>query len=378
MRIDKLILTYFKNYEFQTLQCCERLNCFVGLNGMGKTNLLDAIYYLCMCKSSFQILDNDIVHKGQDFFRLESVFLKDGKKEKVVAKFQPKKKKVFERNDIPYPTLSEHIGFLPVVMIAPGDTNLATEGSEERRRFMDTTLSQMDSQYLQHLLKYNKILEQRNAYLKKASDVPSFSVNDMNAADQYLLDVYDKQLQEPAAYIFDKRTAFAELFTPSFNQLYKSISDEAETVEFTYQSSLSTHSYEELLLKNRTKDMLLHRTTAGVHRDDLVFSMNGSALKKFGSQGQLKSFVLSLKLTQYEILHQTKQVKPILLLDDIFDKLDAQRLKNLLFLLARPNYGQIFITDTHQERLEEIVKGMNIVHSFFEITNGMIATTHHT
>ena len=376
MHLEKVILTNFKNYVSESLTFSERLNCFVGLNGMGKTNLLDAIHYLCLCKSYFLASDVDVVLRGSNFMRLEGDFIKKGKKEKIVAKVQPRKKKVIERNAITYAALSEHIGFLPVVFFAPDDTLLAKEGSEERRRFLDTALSQIDNQYLTNLIFYNKILEQRNAYLKGNSDKAQLQ-NHKQGDIEKLLQVYDNQMLLPAQYVHEKRQAFIAQLMPVFNEIYGKMSGAKETVEIHYDSSLLTNDLEYLLIKNREKDRILQRTTAGIHRDDLTFTMDSKPLKKFGSQGQLKSFVLSLKLAQYEILSQVSQQSlekdtalPILLLDDIFDKLDEIRVKNLLQMLVNQPFGQIFMTDTHKERIEEIVKNMDIPCKIFEIENG--------
>jgi DNA replication and repair protein RecF len=375
LHLDRLILTHFKNYESQRLIFSERINCFVGLNGMGKTNILDAVYYLCMCKSYFLPSDGDVILRGQSFMRLEGHFKKNNQSEKIVAKVQSRKKKIIERNDNMYAALSNHIGFLPVVMFAPDDTLLAKEGSEERRRFMDTALSQIDNQYLTNLIFYNKILDQRNALLKKSDE--------SRENTEGLLAVYDTQMAPPAQYIFDKRQAFISQFTPVFNDIYKKISGAREDVTIHYHSQLIGDSLTNLLKKSREKDRLLQRTTTGIHKDDWLFEIDEKPLKKFGSQGQLKSFVMSLKLAQYEVLssfqHDTnkgikgeKQDLPILLLDDIFDKLDDERVSNLLQLIVNQSYGQIFITDTHEERINDIVKNLNTDFKVFRVNKGII------
>lgn len=359
MHLEKITLTNFKNYASQTFSFGERLNAFVGLNGVGKTNILDAIYYLCMCKSYFLPSDSDVVLRGGDFLRLEGVFSKNNHREKIVAKVQARRKKIFERNDVPYSVLSEHIGFLPIVMIAPDDTELVKEGSEERRRFIDNTLSQLDGVYLTHLIFYNRVLEQRNSLLKKYADTEGGQQSDL----ENLLGIYDKQMLPSAMYIFEKRKQFVGDFEPIFNGIYQTISDANETVKVVYDSqfeNIGSQNNENgagetnFWLATRQKDKILQRTTFGIHRDDLRFEMGGKSVKKFGSQGQLKSFVIALKLGQYEILRGIKSEPPILLLDDIFDKLDEQRVKNLLQLIVNQAYGQIFITDTHEDRINEI------------------------
>ena len=370
MHLEKLILTHFKNYASQNFTFCERINCFVGLNGTGKTNLLDAIYYLCMSKSYFLSSDLDVILRGADFMRLEGHFKRQNKAEKIVAKVQARKKKVLEKNDVVYAALSEHIGFLPVVLFAPDDTLLAKEGSEERRRFVDTALSQIDNQYLINLIFYNKILEQRNALLKK-KDIPTTEnklplAKNQDSTEQ-LLDVYDKQMSEPARYIYEKRKNFIDEFIPIFNKVYNHISGGRESVRIMYQSPLIEDSLTKLLRNSREKDRILQRTTVGIHKDDFIFDIDDKPLKRFGSQGQLKSFVIGLKLAQFEILRGVKKEIPILLLDDIFDKLDDTRVENLLQLIVNQPFGQIFISDTHEERINDIVKNLNTDFKIFKI-----------
>ncbi len=383
MHIEKITLTNFKNYDSQTLLFGERLNAFVGLNGIGKTNLLDAIYYLCMCKSYFLPSDSDVILRGADFLRLEGFFKKNNLSEKIVAKVQARRKKVFERNDVPYPVLSEHIGFLPVVMMTPDDTELVKEGSEARRRFLDNTLSQLDNAYLTHLIFYNRILEQRNSLLKKyAHTLTNSFVDDGQSSDlENLLAIYEKQMLPSTRYIFQKRKQFVLEFEPIFNDIYQNISDSRETVMIVYESPLEKIIAENEMnetvdinfwLTSREKDRLLQRTTVGIHRDDLGFEMGGKSVKKFSSQGQLKSFVVAIKLAQYEILRGVKTEPPILLLDDIFDKLDEQRVKNLLQLILNQSFGQVFITDTHKGRITDIFEASSLDYKIFPIDNDSI------
>ena len=390
MHLEKLILTHFKNYASQSLTFSEGINCFVGLNGMGKTNLLDAIYYLCMCKSYFLSSDTDVIQltserdvsgaiepvKRADFMRLEGHFQKNKRREKIVAKVQPRKKKMIEKNDVLYAGLSDHIGFLPVVMFAPDDTLLAKEGSEERRRFVDTALSQIDNQYLTNLIFYNKILEQRNALLKKKDEnganalVKPETVTANGAWQEELLDVYDQQMNDPAQYIFEKRRAFIDIFTPVFNTIYKKISGEREAVKIIYNSSLVGDSLTNLIKKSREKDRILQRTTVGIHKDDLMFEIDDKPLKRFGSQGQLKSFVISLKLAQYEILRGAKQETPILLLDDIFDKLDDERVHNFLQLIVNYHLGK-FSLPIHTQGVSMILsKNCILTLRFLQLKKG--------
>ncbi|TAK42222.1 MAG: DNA replication and repair protein RecF, partial [Saprospiraceae bacterium] len=350
MHLQKLILTNFKNYEFQTLEFSPRLNLITGLNGMGKTNLLDAVYFLCMGKSRSST-DRNVLRRGADFFRLEGWFFRNGKKEKIVAKVVPGNQKTLERNDNLYPRIGDHVGWLPVVFKAPDDTGLAMDGSEERRRFLDNTLCQLRQQYLQQLMAYNKVLQMRNAALKQFAEKHNFN--------EALLTTYDQHLLEPAAFILEQRTNFITRFEPLFQKYYRLICSEKETADCCYRSQLTGQDYATLLKQTLEKDRVLQRTTAGIHKDDLAFQLDELPLKRFASQGQLKSFVLSLKLAQYECLKQEKDVRPILLLDDLFDKLDDERVNQLIQLLVKQEFGQVFITDTHLERTEEIARKFN-------------------
>ncbi len=369
MYLNQLSLYNFKNYATQSIDFSPTMNCLTGLNGMGKTNVLDAIYYLCMCKSHFSTNDALLVLQGQDFFRLEGNFqLKN--QAKVVAKIVPRKRKEFEFNGAAYDKLSEHIGKIPVVMISPDETALATEGSEERRRLMDNSLAQLDQVYLNQLMIYNKVLEQRNALLKQFSQQNNFN--------ESLLAVYDQQLLAPAETIFSLRKIFIQHLTPIFQDYYKIISGDREQPDCQYVSQLIENNFSELLKKSRDKDRILARSNVGIHKDELSFSFDGNPLKKFASQGQLKSFVLALKLAQYEVIKQRKGTKPILLLDDIFDRLDAERVSQLLALLANKDFGQIFITDTQSDRMAQVIaKHFDNFHHF-EVENAtvkFVATT---
>lgn len=346
--LEHYILTNFKNYEQQRIDCSPLLNCFVGRNGMGKTNLLDAAYYLCMSKSYFNMPDSLIVRHGADFFRLEGHFRREERLERIVAKVQPRRKKELERNGTAYQRLSEHVGLLPVVMMAPDDTGLATEGNEERRRFLDNTLSQLDNHYLQQLIVYNKLLEQRNALLKRFAESGRY--------DAALLETYSMQMLGPGSYIHQARQQFMGRFQPLLQEQYAVISGQAEQIDCIYESKLNAAPFEALLEQCREKDRILQRSTAGIHRDGLEFTIGGYPLKRFASQGQLKSFVLALKLAQYRCLMAEINIPPILLLDDIFDKLDLDRVRRLLGLLLEGDFGQVFITDTDENRLGTIVE----------------------
>lgn len=329
---------------------------------MGKTNILDAIYYLCMSKSYFLVSDKNIARLGEDFFRLEGRFVVEAKKERIVAKVIPGKKKELEINDHPYVKFSDHIGFLPVVIITPDDTDIISEGSETRRRLLDNTLSQLNKRYLEDLILYNKILRQRNAALKQFAEKGGYNRN--------LLDIYNRQLLEPARYIHEQRQTFLQHFIPILRGVHLEISGNSEIVDCEYKSQLNEMALDLLLDRTSEKDRILQRTTTGIHRDDLVFTLSGNSLKRFASQGQLKTFTLALKIAQYQMLKFEKKKPPLLLLDDIFDKLDSQRVKSLLQLLIRQDFGQIFITDTHPNRVTQIIEKTGADFRKFNISKG--------
>lgn len=347
MQLHQIQLVHFKNYSSQTIEFSARLNGLVGQNGMGKTNLLDAVYYLCMGKSYFSVRDQYLVQHGAEFFRMVGVFEDGDRKDRLVVKVVPRQRKELELNGRVYEKLADHVGRFPVVIVVPDDTQLIREGSEERRRFLDNTLSQLDADYLRHLLQYNKVLKQRNALLKQWG-------GRMYSPD--LLDVYDQQLLEPAAYIHARRTTFVEQFREPFFAAHAAICGGQEEVDLVYRSALKDASLLEVLQARREKDVALERTGQGIHRDDLVFHLEDHPLKRLGSQGQLKSFVLALKLAQYRFLQQEGGVLPILLLDDIFDKLDPQRVQQLVEYILKENFGQVFISDTDQDRITKVLQ----------------------
>ncbi len=367
MFLNRLLLTHFKNYDFQDIALSPGFNCFFGHNGMGKTNLLDAVYFLCMTKSHFGLPDSAVIQWENEFMRLEGHFTVQGKAEKIVAKIAPKKIKTLERQGAPYERLSDHIGLLPIVFIAPDDTELLTEGSETRRRFMDNTLSQLNPVYLRELLLYNRVLLQRNTLLRQMADRAK--------SDTALLDVYSEQLLQPGQYVFEQRKAFSAQFSEIFLHFYRIISKEAETAGIRYQSALSDHALDWLLRQNLDKDLALQRTSAGIHRDDLECLIEGAPVKRFASQGQRKSYLIALKLAQYELLRTAKGVSPILLLDDLFDKLDPQRTAQLLDLLGGESFGQIFITDTQAARVSALLPSLGKPYRLFEVQKGGIQLT---
>jgi DNA replication and repair protein RecF len=365
MHLRSIKLFNFKNYEALSLDLSPRLNCFTGLNGMGKTNVLDAVYFLCLCRSHLSLNDKQMIRHGEGFFRVEGVYEGAEGRDKIAIKYKSGDKKEVERNGVPYARLTDYIGQFPVVMIAPGDIDLVQEGSEERRRFFDATLSQISAEYLHNLLLYNALLKQRNALLKTFAAERRF--------DATLLEAIDRQMPAPAQVLYERRAAFTIAFEPLLQSLYALISGDREQVSVRYDSDLETRSFSDVLMQNIEKDRVLERTAQGPHRDDLELLMNGQAVRKFASQGQMKSFLLAMRLAQYAVLQAEKGFAPLLLLDDIFDKLDAQRVRQLIALLLERNFGQIFITDTQRERIEHIVAAFTGEYKLFEVDAGRIA-----
>jgi len=351
LRLNNISLIQFKNYLSRSIPFTERIICISGRNGIGKTNLLDAIHYLCFTKSYFT-RDATNILKGYDGFRLEGEFKIWDKTEKAICILRETGKKEFSINGQPYEKFSRHIGHYPCVIIAPDDIQIITAGSEERRRFIDALLSQLDADYLQKLILYSKVLQQRNSLLK------AFAEN--GNKDLSLLSILDDQLREPGEKIFEKRKAFLVAFLPMVKQLYNEISKQSvsknisdENINLFYDSELLQVSFTELLRVNQPRDMMALRTTAGIHRDDLEFNLNEQPFKLIASQGQKKSLLFALKLAEIEILKKEKGFAPLLLLDDVFEKLDEDRIANLFQRVCMENDGQVFITDTNKERLKQ-------------------------
>jgi DNA replication and repair protein RecF len=347
--LKKISLTQFKNYSASSFNFNERIIGVCGLNGKGKTNLLDAVNYLCFTKSYFTKSDALTVQFGTDGFRLEGEFISGDPEwqQKVVCIYRTIPKKELYLNDAPYEKFSAHIGKFPCVMIAPDDVEIITGGSEERRKFIDTVLSQMDPGYLQQLILYNKVLLQRNSLLKLFAE--------QGNVDWNLLDVLDIQLIQPGKDIYTKRKYFCEQLIPVVKRFYTEIADNSELVELTYESQLNDNNFNDLLQKCREKDLIMQRSNSGIHKDDLAIQLNGRTFRNIASQGQRKSLLFALKLAEFEILKKNKGFAPLLLLDDLFEKLDDDRMKNLLQWVSKNN-GQVFITDTHTERLTASLK----------------------
>jgi DNA replication and repair protein RecF len=364
MWLKNITLLNFKNYADAAVNFSKTVNAFVGDNGAGKTNLLDAIHYLCLCKSYFNPIDSQQVKTGEDLFMIQGDFDLKDKNEKISCGVKRNQKKQFKRNKKEYDKLADHIGLFPLVMISPYDASIVMEGSEERRRFMDNVISQTNSQYLDELITYNKQLLNRNAFLKQVAISRRY--------DPALLEIYDEQLSASGKKLFEKRKQFMLDFIPLFNQHYQFLTGDKEQVSLEYASQLNDTSFEDLLSQSIEKDKLLERTTTGIHKDDLLFSIGDMPLKKFGSQGQQKSFLIALKLAQYGYLQKFKGFKPLLLLDDIFDKLDDNRVQKLMEMVSHHDFGQIFITDTGKDRVVNIFNRINVPVTLFEVTNGSI------
>ncbi|QHS55610.1 DNA replication/repair protein RecF [Mucilaginibacter sp. 14171R-50] len=365
MYLQQLSFINFKNYAEAEVSLAEGVNAFVGNNGAGKTNLLDAVHYLSLCKSYFNPIDSQQIKQGADFFMINGIFKKNGHKEVVACGVKRNQKKQFKRNKKDYQRLADHIGLLPLVMISPYDISIIIEGSEERRKFIDNVISQTDHNYLDELIAYNKVLVNRNSLLKQIADTGRY--------DPELLAVFDEQLTASGKRIFEKRRAFMEVFTGIFNRHYQFISEDAEQVELVYESQLLHNDFTALLNKAIERDRVLERTTNGIHKDDLLFNIHGMAMKKFGSQGQQKSFLIALKLAQYTFLTQKNGFKPLLLLDDIFDKLDDNRITKLMQMVSNNDFGQVLITDTSTSRVKGIFDSINVSVKLFKVTEGSIA-----
>lgn len=358
MILKTLSILNYKNFDAKTFQFDSKINCFVGPNGIGKTNILDAIYHLSFGKSYFNPVSSQNIKHDTDFFVVNGEYDKEERQEKIIVSLKKGQKKLIKRNGKNYERFSDHIGFLPLVIISPADRDLITEGSDTRRKFIDGVISQSDKAYLQELIKYNKVLSQRNALLKY------FALN--NTFNTDTLDIYNVQLNSLGHSIFLKRDAFLKAFIPVFKARYKTISNDNEIVNLVYKSDLHNDKLSNLLEDSINKDKAFQYTSVGIHKDDLNFEIDQYPIKKFGSQGQQKSFLIALKLAQFDFIKSQSGVNPILLLDDIFDKLDEQRVSQIITLVDNENFGQIFISDTHPERTENAIKH---VHQTYQIFN---------
>ena len=342
MYLKNLGLTNFKNYELNEIEFSPRINCFTGNNGVGKTNILDAIHYLSLTKSFFNNIDSIGIRHGEDYFIIQGTFVRDGEDDHIYCAFQRQKQKLLKRNGKEYQRLSDHVGRYPVVMISPADSALITEGSEDRRRFMNKIISQYNAEYLDSALRYGKALQQRN------------------------------QLVKYGDYVYTERQVLVNELIPVFQEYYSLISSGKEKVKLAYRSHLSDGNFMEALQNSLNKDRILEYTTIGIHKDDLLLEMDDHSVKSLGSQGQQKSYLVALKLAKFDYIKRKAGFAPILLLDDIFDKFDAERVEQIIRLVGNHRFGQIFITDTHQDRLYDILESLNTDYKLFRISDNKV------
>ena len=360
MKLTALSLTNYKNINAASYQFDARINCFIGKNGVGKSNVLDAIYHLCFGKGYFNPSAVQNIQFEKEFFLLEGVFEREEREEKIVCSLKKGHKKTMKRNGKTYDRLADHIGLLPLVIISPADRDLIIEGSSTRRKFIDGVMGQTDKVYLKDLLQYNKVLLQRNALLKYFVANQTF--------DQTTLSIYDEQLIRLGTTIYHKRKSFLATFIPIVKSHYKSISKSLEVVDIQYSSDLHDQNFTDLLKNALPKDRSAQFTTAGIHKEDLDFLIHGQPIKKFGSQGQQKSFLIALKLAQFDFIKIQAKVAPIVLLDDVFDKLDQERVTLIMQLVESDHFGQLFLSDTHQERTIAALETTQLSYSLFELS----------
>jgi len=364
MHLKSIKVLNFKNLEEVNISFSKKLNCFTGNNGAGKTNILDAIFYLSFTKSYFNTSDVMNINSENNFFLIDGLFNKNEKTEQIYCGFN-NKKKIFKRNDKAYKKFSEHIGLIPIVMISPDDSILITGSGEERRRYIDSVISQYDKEYLQNLIKYNKVILQRNKLLK----------NNLQTGylDSITIEIYNEQLSEYGTLIYNKRNDFIKKLHKIFSEYYKQISKDNENISLTYQSHLFKDNLLNLFKTSIDKDKILGYTTKGIHRDDLIFKINNYSLRKTGSQGQQKTFLIALKFAQYDFVKEISKIKPLILLDDIFDKFDAERVEEIIKITSNENFGQIFITDTNPVRVKRLIDKEKGDFKLFNVENGNVS-----
>jgi DNA replication and repair protein RecF len=364
MYLKRLSLVNFKNYGETELEFSPKINSLVGNNGVGKTNILDAVHYLSLTKSFFNNIDSISIRHGEEYFIINGTFIRDDAEDQIYCAFQKQKQKVLKKNGKEYQKLSDHVGKYPVVMISPADNALISEGSEERRKFLNKIISQYNPEYLDSVLKYSKALQNRNRLLKDFKLSGKFDID--------ALTIWDAQLVKYGTYVFRERENLVNELIPVFQENYTMISSAKESVKLSYKSHLSEGDFAEALASSVAKDRFLEYTTIGIHKDDLLLEMNGHSVKSLGSQGQQKSYLVALKLAKFEYIKQKSGIAPILLLDDIFDKFDAGRVEQIIKLVGNHRFGQIFITDTHQSRLHEILSSHNTHYKLFRISNNSV------
>ena len=366
MILRKLSILNYKNIAEATLELSPKMNCFIGSNGVGKTNMLDAVYYLSFCRSASNPIDSQVIRHDAPFCMLEGEYVEDEDNTSpsplmISCGIKRGQKKHFKRNKKEYKRLSEHIGLIPLVVVSPSDTLLIEGGSEERRRLMDMVISQYDRAYIDHLSRYNNALAQRNTLLKIEDQTP----------DPQLMQIWEEQMAAEGEQIFLRRQAFVEELTPVFQEYYQQISQNREQVALHYVSHCQRGPLLQVIQRDRMKDQAVGYSLHGVHRDDLEFTLGGHQMKREGSQGQNKTYVIALKLAQFDFLKRTaSQTTPLLLLDDIFDKLDAQRVEQIVHLVAGESFGQIFITDTNRDHLDQILRNAALDYKIFHVEAG--------
>lgn len=365
MILNRITILNYKNLEQVELSFSPKLNCLFGRNGMGKTNLLDALYFLSFCKSAGNPVDSQNIRHEADFFMIQGFYEEEnGELEEIYCGMKRRQKKQFKRNKKEYSRLADHIGFIPLVMVSPADQELILGGSEERRRFMDVVISQFDKAYLEALIRYNKALAQRNVLLK--SDLP---------VDEELFSVWEEMMAQAGEVVFAKREAFIREFTPIFQDFYAYISQEHEAVTLTYESHARDTSLYEVIRQSRQRDQIMGFSLKGIHKDELVMQLGGYPLRREGSQGQNKTYLVALKLAQFDFLKRMGRTTPLLLLDDIFDKLDAHRVEQIVKLVAGKRFGQIFISDTNREHLDAILQKVESDYRIFKVEDGRVIET---
>ena len=360
MILRKLSILNYKNIAEATLELSPKMNCFIGRNGMGKTNVLDAIYYLSFCRSAGNPIDSQVIRHEEPFFMLEGNYDEDLC---ISVAMKRGTKKHFKRNKKEYKRLSEHIGLIPLVVVAPSDTLLIEGTSEERRKLMDMVISQYDRSYIDALARYNNAHQQRNTLLKMEDEEP----------DPLLMQLWEEQMAESGEELYQKRKAFVDELEPIFQDYYQRISGGQERVGLSYVSHCQRGPLLEVIQRDRMKDLAVGYSLHGVHRDDLEFTLDGHPMRREGSQGQNKTYVIALKLAQFDFLKRTaSQTTPLLLLDDIFDKLDAERVEQIVRLVSSDSFGQIFITDTNRDHLDQILRSSALDYRIFHVENGKI------
>ena len=357
--LKKISIINYKNILDKEYELDPKINCFVGDNGVGKTNILDAVYHLSMGKSYFNVKNDQLINRGKDYMLVDGVFELNNKNESIVFSLKIGEKKVLKRNGKPYKKFSNHIGLIPVVLISPYDNDLINEGSSERRKFIDSIISQNDKEYLINLIAYTRVIQNRNKLLKQYNRSVDFDLDTIK--------VYDDQIYKLSEPIFKARDKFIKEFTPLVLEKYKHISDDKEKISIEYKSDLINNHVENLIKDSFQKDVILQYTSVGLHKDDFVFNIDENRIKRFGSQGQQKSFLIALKLAQFDYLKNETGNSPILLMDDIFDKLDLMRVKRIVEIVNSTNFGQLFLSDTDKDRIEKVLSSLNLSSKIFEV-----------